>query len=43
MANEKKSVAVEAFEKLIEAYKKSNPKKYEIKKDELAKKLAAIK
>lgn len=45
--SEKKSVqkseAVIAFEKIIEAYKKSNPKKYEIKKDELAKKLAAIK
>jgi len=37
------SPAKEAFIKLIEAYKKQNPKKYELKKDELQKKLDAIK
>lgn len=31
------------FEKIIENYKKENPAKYELKKDELAKKLAALK
>lgn len=38
----KKSEAYVKFEKLIEAYKKQNPAKYESKKAELAKKLAAI-
>lgn len=31
------------FEDLIEAYKKRNPAKYELKKNELAKKLEAFK
>lgn len=31
------------FEAIIEAYKKKNPVKYEQKKDELARQLAAIK
>lgn len=31
------------FQKIIDAYKLSNPVKYELKKDELAKKLAAFK
>jgi len=38
----KKSPAQVAFIKIIEAYKKSNPAKYELKKDELASKLAEI-
>lgn len=46
MAKEEKEVkhsdAYLAFEKVIEVYKKTNPKKYELKKDELAKKLAAL-
>ena len=31
------------MQKIIEAYKVRNPKKYELKKEELAKKLAALK
>lgn len=38
-----KSKEREEFEKIIEAYKARNPEKYELKKDELAKKLANIK
>lgn len=41
--NTESSDAYRAFEALIEAYKVSNPVKYEIKKDELARKLAALK
>jgi hypothetical protein len=37
------SSAYEELEQIIEAYKKSNPVKYELKKEELAKKLAALK
>ena len=40
---ETKSAEKLAFEKLIEVYKKQNPAKYELKKEELAKKLAGIK
>jgi hypothetical protein len=47
MAKEKEEVVVEseakkAFRELIEKYKKQNPAKYELKKDELQKKLDAI-
>jgi len=37
-----KSQAYKNYEKLIETYKKQNPVKYEAKREELAKKLAAI-
>jgi len=37
------SPARKEFLSLVERYKKQNPAKYETKKDELAKKLAAIK
>lgn len=37
-----KSEAYLKLEAVIEAYKLSNPAKYELKKDELAKKLAAL-
>ena len=37
------SEAKKTYRALIEAYKKSNPVKYELKKAELEKKLAAIK
>lgn len=40
---EKVSAEKEAFMNLIEVYKKQNPKKYELKKAELEKKLAGIK
>jgi len=40
---ESKSEAKKAFKAIIEAYKKSNPTKYELKKEELQKKLDAIK
>lgn len=40
---EKLSPAKENFLKIIEAYKKQNPAKYELKKEELKKKLDAIK
>jgi hypothetical protein len=50
MAKEETKVEVKAasnsykeFEALIEAYKKSNPRKYELKKAELERKLAALK
>lgn len=47
MAKEKDDVqesqARKDFERLIEVYAKQNPAKYELKKEELAKKLAAIK
>lgn len=47
MAKEKEdkheeSAAKAAFRNLIEVYKKQNPAKYELKKDELQKKLDAI-
>jgi len=37
-----KSQAYLQLEAIIEAYKVSNPAKYELKKDELARKLAAL-
>jgi len=37
-----KSEAYLQFEKIIESYKVSNPVKYELKKEELARKLAAL-
>ena len=40
---EKANAAKEAFLNLIEVYKKQNPAKYALKKEELEKKLAAIK
>lgn len=36
------SAEYKELERIIESYKKSNPVKYEMKKDELAKKLAAL-
>lgn len=38
----KKSEAYLAFERVVEDYKKRNPVKYEAKKEELARKLAAL-
>jgi len=44
MAKEKEvSDAYIAYEALIEAYKIQNPAKYELKKEELARKLAMLK
>lgn len=39
---ETKSEARVAFEAVIEAYKKQNPVKYELKKEAFAKKLASL-
>lgn len=36
------SEAAQEFKKVIDAYKESNPKKYELKKDALEAKLAAL-
>lgn len=45
MAKDKEEVSTarQEYLKIIESYKKSNPAKYELKKDELEKKLSAIK
>jgi hypothetical protein len=42
MMNVKVVNSREDFEELMEAYKKRNPVKYELKKEEFAKKLAAF-
>lgn len=41
-ADEAKSEAYKNFLKIIEAYKKQNPVKYELKKEALEKKLATL-